>query len=230
MDTGNYNGSYQRDSWGQERRVVRSEHPVMPSPQESASPGQQSNGSLYYNDQSGANQQPYGPPADNQYPQGSTVPSQGNPPQMPGQPQNQTFAQQAPPGPPQQPPSAQPQQPGGGRDWQERWTTDGSVLEGKNQVRLDGCIAYQRLDYPGSSGTPRCKARLYIPVTDRNGQRKFIGYPIHAWGQLAEAMASIPPGTPIKVFGALNIFSWRDRATNEPRSVVDVKVIEYEPV
>jgi hypothetical protein len=135
--------------------------------------------------------------------------------------------------PPQQPqPQQQPPQQQNFNQRQtftELPTANGTAVEGLNQVAMRGIIAYQDLNYT-KNNIPRCTGRLYVPTNAQDGSRKLIGYPVQAWREKAEALAQVQPGTPIEIRGAINIFSWRTRDTNQYRQIVDVRIEDFVPL
>ena len=123
-------------------------------------------------------------------------------------------------------PNNKPQQQTNVSNFQELPTQEGTEVEGQNMVLLQGILAYPNLSYT-QSGIARFTARIYVPFISK-GERKRIGYPIQAWGDIAEGLSKeVPEGQPIQIRGALNIYSWVDRNTNEKVTKTDVKVDEY---
>ena len=115
------------------------------------------------------------------------------------------------------------------KTFQELPTQEGALVEGLNKVQLRGVFAYPNLTYT-STGIPRLTAMVYVPFTNRDGERKRLGYPIQAWGELAESLSGLDEGAPILLNGSINVFSWRDTNTGQKRSKTDVKVAEYWPL
>jgi len=104
---------------------------------------------------------------------------------------------------------------------EEKPMENGELVEGSNRVQLIGYIGYQQLaDTP--QGHVKLTALFFIPFTDKNGDRKRIGYKITAWDDTAEQLNDIEAGTPLQIHGSLNKYTPKDAPER-----YDVKVEEF---
>lgn len=75
---------------------------------------------------------------------------------------------------------------------------------GENIVKLVGKITYREANIYNDSLSFKCK--LAIPIND-----KFQYVKVSAWGKLAEALAELPNGTYIKIFGHIEETSFETK-------------------
>lgn len=198
---------------------------------------------------------PQAPPApapapQQQPPNGYGVPAQPPQGQYPngyGQPQGQPAGYQQPPQggyqqPPQggpqgyqQPPQQQPQQP----QIPKLPTQSGQPVKGMNLSVIEGYINSPKATDMGNGNMRLGFFMVWEMQVWENGQPKRdaygnieirnVRYLCQAWGDLARTLASLPEGTPIKLFGMLN--RWNAARQNEqPNWITDIKATKYEPL
>ncbi len=74
-------------------------------------------------------------------------------------------------------------------------------ISGENIVKLVGKISYREVSIYSDITNYKCK--LALPIDD-----KFQYVKIGAWGKIAEALAELPNGTYIKLFGHIEETSY----------------------